>query len=297
MFQRSTVIAALVGVEIVLLVAMVHSLHGSGSAYAHGSQSWSGGAPAGNQVRTLTSGSAPIIIVDSPPDDLTITTHDAPTVTVSAPGSDHLSMRRDGDTIRIEHDGRSHEMHIGFFVSATAPVNLVVPAAAHVTVTNATSSDITATGLRGPLTIGSTSGDIHVRDQHGDLSVDSTSGDVRLDDVDTSALTLETRNGDVTMDNVRATTFSGRTTSGDIHGTAILLHNGRIATSNGDVVLTMRHETDARFDVQTSSGDLTMTNIAASGDDHTKTARMGDATGAFGVQTTSGDISMTAEGN
>ncbi|MGH7728933.1 MAG: DUF4097 family beta strand repeat-containing protein [Vulcanimicrobiaceae bacterium] len=151
-------------------------------------------------------------------------------------------------------------------------------------IVSTSSGDVHASGMLGSLSVKSSSGDVTVESAAAPLDIETNSGDVRVarDDGD---LTVATSSGDLRIDGVRGT-FSATTSSGDVMAALLpgpSAPRAQIQTSSGDVTLTVPPGRGATLETQTSSGDVS--NSAG-----LPSASNGAAT--ISIQTSSGDISI-----
>ncbi|MGD1048717.1 MAG: DUF4097 family beta strand repeat-containing protein [Candidatus Krumholzibacteriaceae bacterium] len=143
---------------------------------------------------------------------------------------------------------------------------------------DASSGDMTVSGVAGNAFLSSASGDIEAHHVSGDAAVRSASGDITLSEIG-GDLTAASTSGDVTVNGVRGIVFSG--TSGSARFTGV---RGQVSASaaSGDVEVTAAPVSAVNYEIRTSSGqiELKFENAVKGGF-------------ALKAQTTSGDISVT----
>lgn len=141
-------------------------------------------------------------------------------------------------------------------------------------VINLTSGYLDLQELRGPLTISVTSGGMRLADHEGDAEITCFSGDAELNDI-TGNLTVSSISGSIAVNDVTGR-LRANTTSGDIRVTRAessvwlrtssgfleLLDAGRegqsidLASSSGDIHVTLRKTASLRVDVTTAIGAI-----------------------------------------
>ena len=149
-----------------------------------------------------------------------------------------------------------------------------VPRGARV-VAHSTSGDVTIRGTGGEVEASSTSGDVHVEDAarrveltsvsgdvtgkqlKGNVEANSVSGSVELDGVE-GELHTGTTSGDITLSGVMSRDIEASTTSGDVTYAGDITSEGRYEfhSHSGTIQLTIPPSTNAKFSVETFSGEL-----------------------------------------
>ena len=143
------------------------------------------------------------------------------------------------------------------------------------------SGDVTGTGLKGTLDIGTVSGDLRLSDVGGDaLDAASVSGNVELDRITVREVSAETVSGDVTfvgpIDNKGSYDFK---------------------TLSGNVTVTLPKEPDARMSAVTFSGDLKSDFPISAAGRHRRnrySATWGAGTAQVDLESFSGNIRIIA---
>ncbi|HEU4763329.1 MAG TPA: DUF4097 family beta strand repeat-containing protein [Gemmatimonadales bacterium] len=123
--------------------------------------------------------------------------------------------------------------------------------------------DITASALAGRASLNSGSGDVRVTGA-GELYIDTGSGDVRVSGVKGDALDIDTGSGAVTADAVAVDALSVNTGSGDVQVTGLTARTAKFDTGSGNVEAEYG-AAPADVDVDTGSGDVTLTMPAGFG--------------------------------
>lgn len=196
--------------------------------------------------------------------------------------SSTIDVRDDGTFDENDHDhhvfGRGHRVRIrgdGSGLEAYADLRVLVPAGRHVaihlavgkmTATNvkgdltldASSADVTANGVTGSLVANTGSGDVHATDISGDLNLDTGSGNVSVTRATSDDLSVDTGSGDVTIDHAEGRTLKIDTGSGNAEATAVKADDLKIDTGSGDVTLELLAG-GGTIDVDTGSGEVSLT--------------------------------------
>jgi hypothetical protein len=281
---RSTIIAALLLVELAIIGEAAVALRGgqsapwaalgAGSDVASGTRLLEGGP---HQIYDV--GEHPALSVDIGNADLTILTGNASKIDVSvSPSSDFgifratapIAARADGTTIRIAtNHGR------GWSVGDDRMVTIVVPANTQVTVVDA--GDIKANGLRAEASITSVG-----------------QGSVTLDDYDAPALTIES-NGRISMHQVAAARLDVTSHNDGVDGTALHVRDGSIESddrvmlgfASGSDTLVTAEASDGRINVSGYNADASTTNE--------QTVRIGSGNGHLDVHSSDGNITLARE--
>lgn len=202
-----------------------------------------------------------------------------------------LDVRDDGTFDDNEHDGHrffGHGRRVrmrgdGSGLEAYADLRVLVPAgrtiAVHLavgkmTATNvkgeltldASSADVTASGITGSLVANTGSGDVHASDVSGDLNLDTGSGNVTVTRANGDDLSIDTGSGDVTIDHASGKSLKIDTGSGNAAATAVQADDLKIDTGSGDVTLELLAGGGV-IDIDTGSGEVNLTLPQAYGAD------------------------------
>jgi hypothetical protein len=318
MISRSTLIGALVVVELAIAGAAIRSLTGDfsprpagagGFGHAHfGHQSGfdsaaSGGAPVD---RRFTTGSAPHVVVDVK--DVRVVIAAGPEAGVRVAEQirregwvsgqvRHVAVERTADGLRVSSPGDS-SLHV-MMGSLVHLVTITVPAAARVEVT--ADDRVEASGLRARFTAHNSDGSLHVRDQRGDLDVSTDDGVLELVDVRAASVDAHTSDGRLILTRVVADRLTAGTGDGRIEATNVHLAEGAITTKDGRVRVTYTPDSDATLTARTGDGRIDLPaglseSNPASADDavrHERVVRLGSGRGRFEVSSGDGSITIT----
>jgi DUF4097 and DUF4098 domain-containing protein YvlB len=121
-----------------------------------------------------------------------------------------------------------------------------------------TSGDVSVVDATDRIELQTVSGDIHASRLSGEVEAGTVSGTLVIDDVEGPSLQLESTGGTIALTGVRSRDVSASTVSGnvDFRGTIDPRGEYEFHTHSGDVTLTIPAGTNARFGVQTWSGNL-----------------------------------------
>jgi len=128
-----------------------------------------------------------------------------------------------------------------------------------------TQAEVTASTVRGDITIKGGTGFVTAKSVEGQVTVDGAKGRLNVESVNEGVslancsgdIVVTTTNGDISMINVSATSAEATTVNGDItfDGT---LSGGRyrMATHNGDIIVAVPETSNATFSVRTYNGSF-----------------------------------------
>ncbi|HEX5418810.1 MAG TPA: DUF4097 family beta strand repeat-containing protein [Gammaproteobacteria bacterium] len=214
----------------------------------------------------------------------------------------------------LPRNGRDHNIE-------GSDLTVQLPAGSHVSV-ETVSADVTATGLTGMVQLQTVSGDVELRSKAADITAKSVSGDVRIDGAAPQArVEAHSISGDVRLDSVDgelyAESVSGdieldgtntlkrcrfNTTSGSVDFRAALSAEGdcEFHSVSGDVTLDLPEAPNARFNVETFSGDIHSTfgptpqRKSEYGPGKSWRYQASSGSARFDINTMSGDIRLSA---
>ena len=180
------------------------------------------------------------------------------------------------------------------------------------------SAPVTTSDTRGDLDIHVGSGAVQVTQARGELTIDTGSGAVTTSDVRGESISIETGSGEVTATNLRSNQLSIDTGSGNIQVTGLIapqvsletgsgsvtadlsgeVWNVNVETGSGDVTLKVPPTLAAEVDIETSSGDIE-TDFEVAVTRHARdhmTGRIGEGGGKIDIETGSGGIKLVKGG-
>ncbi|HWT06086.1 MAG TPA: DUF4097 family beta strand repeat-containing protein [Xanthomonadales bacterium] len=314
MISRSTLVGALVVVELVIVAAAGQAISGGAPAYASGPAPGTHrhfgftfhnrNAPAVTSTLDKTFGAGgltPRVVVDVSDVPVTVQTGSLPAVHVVGtvrksrfrdPEAGAITAVQTADGVRITASDTS-DVHGTF----ERTLRLTVPPGALVEI--ASGGAVSASGLRAKLIVHVNDGAIRVANQRGDVDVTTASGDVELVDVHADAIVAHTDEGHVKLTSVGADHVDAHTASGDIAATDLRAVDGALTTADGAVGVTFAASSDANVNLHTDDGSITGAGAAAETTDsaQSRSLRLGSARGSFTVSTGSGSITISQGAN
>ena len=196
------------------------------------------------------------IEVDIVSGSIRVTGWDRPEVQVTGTIGDDveaLEVSGSGKSVSIELDvpdswGRRHR-------EIDAHLEISVPAGARLTV-ETVSADITVSEVGGSVELASVSGGVKLSGSPTRAEVESVSGDIRVDGHQT-AISAETVSGDVELRGV-AESVEAASVSGDVEISASEVERAMFESVSGSVEFTGSLAGNARLNVETHSGNVTL---------------------------------------
>ncbi len=164
-------------------------------------------------------------------------------------------------------------------------------------VLHSVSGDITVSGVENGLTINTTNGDINLERADNGLNVTTTNGDISVKGI-SGALMLQSTNGDMRVRDADVKQLDVSTTNGsfDFSGSLASSSQNRVEAVNGDITLTLPHNSDFRLQATTVRGDLSLDDsFAAQRSQDSRTAlnaTVGSGAATLNIQTVNGDITI-----
>ena len=297
MISRSTLIAALVVIELVIVAAAGRAVSGHSSHWNFGG-AFADQPPVVTRIdQTFETGAAPHVVLDV--DNATVTVEAAAGTSVHVAGvmrythwrsgvKPALTVLRTADGVRV-----AAESGLTYTRSLEREVRITVPPGAQVEVLSAAS--VVASGLRGKLIARLGDGPVKVDNHRGDLDVTTSSGDVDLVDVQASALALRSDDGDFRLTSAGGDQIDAHTASGKITAVDLRAVDGALRTDDGHIDVGFASQSDAAVNLHTSDGRITGVGAAKPDTDgpDSRSLRLGSARGHFTVATGSGSISVT----
>lgn len=318
MISRSTLVGALVVVELAIAGAAIRSLTGgfcprSASAFGTGHGHFghhTGFAAAGATTpldRRFATGLAPHVVVDVKDVRIAIVTAAGPGVRVVervrrqgwvSGDVARVAVEQTADGLRVSSPGGGLHVMMG---SLEHEVQLTVPPTARVEVSS--NDRVEASGLRARFSASTGDGSLHVRDHRGDLDVATEDGALELIDVRGASVSAHTADGRLRLDSVVAERLTAGTADGRIEASGVRLTEGAITTKDGRVRIAYTPDSDATLTARTGDGRIDLpaglsestTASAPEGDvvQHERTVRLGSGRGRFEVSSADGSITIT----
>lgn len=307
MISRSTLLGALVVVELAILGYAAQAVAGAGPSTHWTFPSWTihtagiGGVTT-RLDKTFAAGPAPHVVVDVDQADVTIVTQSTPSVHVT--GTMTIYGRTSGVKPSLDAvattDGVRVAVEAGLFQHTgrvEREVRLAVPPGAQVEILSA--GDVTTTGLHGKLIARLRGGDLRVSDQQGDVDAETSSGDIQLVDARSGSFALRTDDGDVKLTSSGADHVDAHTKSGSIAGADLRVGDGTLRAESGNIDVSFAADSDATVNLNTGSGSISGAGTTSSDDGSAagRSVRLGSGRGHVGVSTDSGSITITSGAN
>ncbi len=303
MISRSTLVGALVVVELVILSAAGQAIAGGHQRF-HQSHPRFGMAMDHSDAPVVTTldrtfgagGLAPHIVVDVTDVPVTVQTGNLSGVHIVG------TVRKSGFTHSTDGAIAAVQTADGARITAGSTDNvpgdfertlqLTVPPGALVEI--ASGGRIEANGLRAKLIAHVEDGAIHVTNHRGDLDVSTDSGEIELVDVQAEAVVAHTADGHMKLTTVGAAHLDAHTKSGPIAATDLRAVDGALATEDGRVGVTFAADSDANVNLHTDDGSITGAGPGdTSASSESRTLRLGSTRGNFTVSTASGSITVS----
>lgn len=304
MVSRSTVLAALVVAELVVLGVAAKAVAGD----SFGSSPLGlAGAPYRSALeapfdRNFVTGPSPHVVVDVRGASVVVRTAGAPLVHVAErvrrwgwikPEVLPVSGESTADGVRIT--GGPKQMHF-VFGSLSHQIEITAPASARVEIVNAQS--VETTGLRAKLVAHVADGAIHINDHRGDVDVSTGSGRITMLDVQGSDIAANTRDGRIYFTRVGADRIDASSGSGRIVGVDVRATNGALTTRDGRIVISFAANSDASVRAHTADGKIEVSGLRTSrGEDGKQLITLGEGHGTFDLSTADGNIILTQGAN
>ncbi len=298
MISRSTLIGALVVVELALVGLAVRAV--AGDPRPHTTFGFAGGhhrgfvadVAASGLDKSFTAGPSPRVVVDVHSVDVIVQSDGSPTVRVVevlkksgyVRGSvEPVAASATAEGVRIATARDSGTQCI--FGSLTHEVRIVVPAGAQVEIVSGRSVD--ASGLRAKLIAHIGTGVIKIRDHRGDVDVSTGDGRIYLTDVQGADIAATTRSGRLYFSRVGADRIDAHTNFGRIYATDIRAVNGALTTKEGRVQISFAGNSDAVVNASShGGGNVTVSGLSATDDGKSsRSVRFGSGQGRFEVST------------
>lgn len=293
MISRSTLIGALVVVELAIVGVAVRAIAGPGAHASgwgpHGIVAVASVPGAQRLDATIPTDATPHVTIDV--DDVRVIVQAAGESTAvraveslrtfgwvsAAPAPIRAERTADGVRITMPDRGRVNVVMGGY----RRVLTVTVPQRATLDVTDGDGA-IVASGLRSGLTA-----------RTGDGSITAV-------DVQGPAVRLATSDGRIRLDRVVTDRLEGTTGDGSIEALAVRVADGALATKDGRIRVAVTPDSDATVNLHTGDGrirlDDGMTSISSSSDDgdaRTRVVRLGTGRGRFDISSGDGSISLT----
>jgi hypothetical protein len=298
MISRSTLIGALVVVELALVGLAVKAVAGDSQPSAFGfarhgrHHGFTTDGPVAGLEKTFAAGSSPRVVVDVHSVDVIVQSDGSPTVRVVevlrksgyVGGTiERVAATETAEGVRVATP-RESGTHV-MFGSLSHEVRIFVPAAAQVEVVSGRSVDVS--GLRNKLIAHISEGVIKIRDHRGDVDVSTGDGRIYLTDVQGADIAGNTRSGRLYFTRVGADRIDAHTNFGRIYATDIRAVNGALTTKEGRVQVSFAGNSDAVVSASSHDGGAVTVSGLPSVEDgkSSRSVRFGSGRGRFEVST------------
>jgi putative adhesin len=305
--SRSSIVAMLVAVEVLIVGIGLYALRGPNGFSVHHGGSFTPAA-----IAPLAAGSAPQIDIDDPDSHVDVLTSSDGQVHVidktraggfwgggSIPQL-HVSRTPAGVAISRPGDGGTHWQ----FGYSDRRIEVDVPAGAHLTV--ARCSGAAVTGIQGGAEVHSLDGRITMTDVRGQaLLAHSDDGRVVLDGATANSIDATSKDGRIVASRITMTGDAPhavlQTDDGliDAAGSFASGGNYEMSTKDGTVRVALQHNADLTVDASTEDGKIYVDgDEKARGDDDSShhTVRLGNGSGSLHASTNDGSIHITTNG-
>ena len=296
MISRSTLIGALVVVELAILGFAAKAVSGSSpNTHWNFAPSWTHqSAPTTSRLdKTFETGSAPRVVLDVDNADVTVQAGDVTSVHVT--GTMRVSGRHGGvqpalTAIRTA-DGVRVAVESGLvYGRIEREVRITVPPAAQVEIVSA--AGVVANGLRGKLVARLDDGAVRISNHRGDVDVTTSSGDIDVLDAQGGVFALRTDDGALKLTSSGADHLDARTGSGAITAVGLRAADGALQTDDGGIDVNFAPESDATVNLHTDDGHITGATAPDGDSASGRSIRLGSGRGHFTISTDSGSIAV-----
>lgn len=329
-YSRTSIVAMLIAVEIVLAGLMIFVVHGGfegGNVFAASGMHRVQFAAA--PLAPIAAGTSPHVVIDDRDSFVTVTTssdgevHASDNTRVfgaifSNESIAHLRMVRTADGVRIERPASAH----GFlsFGSFSQEIAVAVPSASRLEIVQSSGAD--ARGLQNDVSVLSQDGHITLEQIQGNVDAHSNDGHIDAIDIHGKSVKISTDDGRLNVRNVTASSLDARTNDGrleardlqfegaapqaslhtndgSVHVSGLFPASGsyQIGTDDGRVELALARGSDVTVDASTSDGSLYVDGQSFSGDGRSAhTTRVGSGTGNLRLTTGDGSMHITTNG-
>lgn len=210
----------------------------------------------------------------------------------------HIQYAQDGNTITVSTDE-----NWSFIGDSGVNFDITVPASIDVTI-QSSSADVTVDNVNGRVKASTSSGNVHVDNIDGPLELSSSSGDVTLAKTQGS-VSVHTSSGNVSAEQLIGSVDLS-SSSGDLTlAQAQVSGQNHLHTSSGNIQFSGTLDPRGNFQVDSSSGSITLVLPANSSFQLTISTSSGEIDNAFagttvgnaphttiGLETSSGDIQL-----
>ncbi|MBV9439518.1 MAG: DUF4097 family beta strand repeat protein [Candidatus Eremiobacteraeota bacterium] len=303
MVSRSTLIGALVVVELALVGLMARALTGSGQASTFagaGTPWWSSGHS--HEVvpfsASLTTGPAPHVVIDAPRYRVTVVAQSGDDVRISGSTFVHgivhgspapVSLERTTDGVRISAPDQAVNVVFGEVVRE---LHVTLPPQSTIEATGA--GRLSVSGLRAKLLARLDNAALSVSDHRGEIEASSANGRIELRNVAGERIAVSTSNGRLSLDDVAGPLLDVHTANGRITAAGLRVTDGRITSGNGHIKVTFDDASDTTVTATSGNGPVSCSGASTSSDGgRTRVVTLGSGKGRFTISSGNGPVTIT----
>jgi hypothetical protein len=306
LMSRSSLVAMLIAVEILIVGMAIYAVHGIHQAR--------GADFVAKSVTAIDAGTSPRITVDDSQSRVEVAVSRDGLVHVKDlsgsrsffgdnPKIAQLQVTRTGDGVAIlrpgAEDGGLH-LQIGWFERR---VEIDAPIGSHVEIARCAGAEIT--GIEGGVAVTSQDGRITLSDLRGAVSAKSDDGSIYATRVHGDDLTLYSADGRLSLTDVSASSIDAQTKDGSINAHGLAIAGGTqpravLHTADGSIRVALAAGADLTVDASTSDGKVTVDGTsygnAGDGDSAQHTVRLGSGSGRLQLSSDDGSIHILTNG-
>jgi hypothetical protein len=300
MISRSTLIGALVVVELAILGVAAEAVSGNAPT-THWSfdpswtHRWVPATVTSRLDQTFETGAAPHVVLDVDNADVTIQAGAATSVHVTGTMrvvGHHSGVQPALTAIRTS-DGVRVAVESGLVHGRIErEVRITVPPDAQVEIASA--AGVVANGLHGKLVARLHDGDVRISNHRGDVDVSTSSGDIDVLDAQGTTFALRTDDGALKLTSSGADHLDARTGSGAITAVDLRAVDGALQTDDGGIDVNFAAASDATVNLHADDGRINAAGATAPDGDSTpgRSMRLGPGRGHFTISTADGSIAV-----
>ncbi len=299
MISRTTLIGALVVVELAIVGMCGQAIAGGPSTHWNFRPNWShrgfSNTVTAGLDKTFETGAAPRVVLDVDNADVTVQAGAATSVHVTGTMrvvGHHSGVQPALTAIRTS-DGVRVAVESGLVHGRIErEVRITVPPDAQVEIASA--AGVATNGLRGKLVARLHDGDVRIADHRGDMDVTTSSGDIDVVDAQGGTFALRTDDGALKLTSSGADHLDARTGSGAITAVGLRAVDGALQTDNGGIDVNFAATSDATVNLHAGDGRINDAGATASDGDSTssRSLRLGPGRGQFTISTADGSIAV-----
>jgi hypothetical protein len=222
-------------------------------------------APDTDQTVNVTRGTR--LSIDNFAGEVVLRTWDRDALRVVARHSSRTKVlvRTRGGVASIDAEGSMGPASVDYEVTAPSWMAVKIDGTYNYVSIEGTQAEVTASTVRGDITIKGGTGFVTAKSVEGQVTVDGAKGRLNVESVNESVslancsgdIIVSTTNGDISMLNVAATSAEATTVNGDIRFDGTLSGGRyRMATHNGNIIVAIPETSSATLSVRTYNGSF-----------------------------------------